>query len=372
MLSQAEHLRYSRQVILNEIGISGQERLKGSSAVIVGAGGLGSPLAFYLAAAGVGHLGIIDFDFVGTSNLHRQILHTDEFLGAPKLESAMAALQARNPHIRLTRHDVRLQKDNAVDLLSGYDIVADCSDNFATRYLVNDASVLLGIPNVYGSVYQFEGQITVFGKKDGPCYRCLHPSPPPSSLIPNCAESGILGVLPGLIGTLQANEVLKLLLDIGKPLIGHMTLINALTAEWHSFAIEKRIECSVCGETPMIDKLDDDEEFCSSSLDITPLELNALMHDGCSFFLLDVRNSSEAAALSMGADLRIPLDKLSESISEITADFNERVIVHCQTGVRSRQAVELLRSAGFTHAASLDGGILAWMEQFGNLSSVDN
>ena len=365
MLNRAEYLRYSRQMVLNEIGVSGQKRLKASSVVIVGAGGLGSPLAFYLVAAGIGHLGIIDFDVVGISNLHRQILHTDEFLGAPKLESAIATLQARNPHTKFTRHDVRLRRENAMDILRGYDIVADCSDNFATRYLVNDATVLLGMPNVYGSVYQFEGQVSVFGGKDGPCYRCLHPAPPPSGLIPNCAESGILGVLPGLIGTLQANEVLKLLLGFGEPLIGRMALINLLTAEWKNFSIEKKADCAICGEFPTMDKLDEYEDFCDLASGITPLELNMLRHQRSPFFLLDVRKNSEVATLSMGADLHIPLNELSERLSEITADFDDRVIVHCQTGVRSRQAVELLGSSGFTHAVSLDGGILAWMEQFG-------
>ncbi len=363
MLNQAEHLRYSRQISLDELGVSGQEKLKESSVVIVGAGGLGSPLALYLAAAGIGHLGIIDFDVVGISNLHRQILHTDEFIGEAKLESALAALKARNPYVKITRHGVRLQRDNAMEILGNYDVIADCSDNFATRYLVNDASVLLDIPNVYGSVYQFEGQITVFGGAKGPCYRCLHPVPPPAGLIPSCAESGVLGVLPGIIGTLQASEVLKLLLGLGQSLIGRMILINTLTADWQTIVVPQKPDCPLCGESPTIDALMDYEELCPSIPSIQASELKLLKRSGLPFFLLDVREIHEASAVTMGADLQIPLDELSGRLSEITADFNDRVIVHCQKGIRSKHAVQLLQSAGYTQAASLDGGILAWMEQ---------
>ncbi|MCY3594389.1 MAG: molybdopterin-synthase adenylyltransferase MoeB [Rhodothermaceae bacterium] len=363
MLNQAEHLRYSRQISLNELGVSGQQKLKESSVAIVGAGGLGSPLAFYLTAAGVGHLGIIDFDIVDASNLHRQILHTDEFIGVAKLESALVALEARNPYVKITRHDVRLQRDNAMEILGNYDVVADCSDNFATRYLVNDASVLLGIPNVYGSVYRFEGQITVFGDTDGPCYRCLHPAAPPAGLIPSCAESGVLGVLPGIIGTLQASEVLKLLLGLGQSLIGRMILINTLAADWQTLAVPKKSDCPLCGESPTIDALMDYEELCPSIPSIQARELKLLKQHDLPFFLLDVREIHEASAMTMDANLQIPLGELSGRLSEITADFNDRVIVHCQAGVRSKHAVQLLQSAGYTRAASLDGGILAWLEQ---------
>lgn len=330
---------------------------------IIGAGGLGSPLALYLTAAGIGHLGIIDFDVVGLSNLHRQILHTDEFIGAPKLESAVAALRARNPHVKITRHDVRLQRDNAMDILKDYNVVADCSDNFATRYLVNDASVLLGIPNVYGSVYQFEGQITILGCADGPCYRCIHPTPPPADLIPNCAESGILGILPGVIGTLQANEALKLLLNLGQPLIGRMSLINILKADSRMLEIPKNPNCPACGDSPTIDALIDYEEFCQSIPSITVREFDRIQRSSYPYFLLDVREIHEAVAMSMGANSLIPLNQLTERLSEITADFHDHVIVHCQTGVRSKQAVRLLQNAGYTRVVSLDGGILAWMEQ---------
>ncbi len=365
MLSQAEHLRYSRQISLDALGVAGQQKLKESAVAIVGVGGLGSPLALYLTAAGVGHLGLIDDDVVGTSNLHRQILHTDEFIGTSKLDSSIAALKARNPYVRITRHDTRLQRKNAMQILRGYDIVADCSDNFATRYLVNDASVLLGITNVYGSVYQFEGQVSVFGDKNGPCYRCLHPIPPPAGLIPNCAESGVLGVLPGIIGTLQASEILKLVLDLEKSLIGRMALINILTAEWNTLALEKKTDCPVCGESPTIHALIDYEEFCPSIPEIHVQDLKKLRCRNLPFFLLDVRDLHEVSAMRMGADLQIPLEELPKRLSEITADFDDRVIVHCQKGVRSKHAVRLLQRAGYTRVASLEGGILSWMEQSG-------
>ena len=361
-LNQSEHLRYARQIALDQVGIAGQEKLKAASVLVVGVGGLGSSLSLYLAAAGVGHLGLVDFDVVKKSNLHRQILHTDEFLEASKLDSALAALKARNPHTRITRHNVRLEKDNAMDILQGYHIVADCSDNFATRYLVNDACVLLGIPNVYGSVYQFEGQVTVLCHSDGPCYRCLHPNLPPAGLVPTCAESGVLGILPGLIGVLQANEVLKLLLEIGRPLIGYMTLFNALGSEWKNLSLPKNDDCCLCGKSPTINTLVDYEDLCETVPHISAAELNTL-RNGCSpFFLLDVRRTDETAVVSMGADQQIPVESLPDRLSEFKATPNERIVVHCQTGLRSRHAVQLLHNAGYPHAVSLDGGILAWIE----------
>lgn len=361
-LNQSEHLRYARQITLEEVGIAGQEKLKTASVLVVGVGGLGSSLSLYLAAAGVGHLGLVDFDVVKKSNLHRQILHTDEFLEASKLDSALATLKARNPHVRVTLHNVRLQKENAMEILQGYDTVADCSDNFATRYLVNDACVLLGIPNVYGNVYQFEGQVTVLCNSDGPCYRCLHPNPPSAGLVPTCAESGVLGVLPGLIGILQANEVLKLLLNIGRPLIGRMTLINALDSEWKSLTLPKDDDCPLCGKSPTIKTLIDYEDLCGSAPHISAAELNTLKNSCTPFFLLDVRRADEAAAVSMGANQQIPVEFLPDRLSEIKANPDERIVVHCQTGLRSRRAVQILQNAGYPHAVSLDGGILAWME----------
>ncbi len=372
MLNQAEHLRYSRQIFLDELGISGQQKLKKSSVAIVGMGGLGSPLALYLAAAGVGHLGIIDFDLVDVSNLHRQILHTDKFIGASKVESAIFALKARNPYIQITGHNVRLQRDNAMQILGSYDVVADCSDNFATRYLINDASVLLGIPNVYGSVFQFEGQVTIFGDKNGPCYRCLHPSLPPSDLIPSCAESGVLGILPGIIGTLQACEILKLLLGLDQLLIGRMILVNTLTTEWQTLTIPKNPDCPLCGESPTIDSLMEYNDICTSETSISVEELNMLRRQKSRFFLLDVRQENEAATLSMGANQQLSVDELPDRLQELNAKIEDRIVVHCQTGVRSKHAVKILQSAGYLQVESLEGGIIAWMGKYGNsVSSPD-
>ncbi len=361
-LNQSEHLRYARQIALEKVGIAGQEKLKAASVLVVGVGGLGSPLSMYLAAAGIGNLGLVDFDVVKKSNLHRQILHTDEFLEASKLDSALATLKARNPHVRVTLHNVRLLRENAMEILQGYDIVADCSDNFATRYLVNDACVLLGIPNVYGNVYQFEGQVTVLCHSNGPCYRCLHPNPPPAGLVPTCAESGVLGVLPGLIGILQANEVLKLLLNIGRPLVGRMTLINGLDSEWKNLTFPKDDGCHLCGKSPTIKTLVDYEDFCGTAPHISAAELNTLKKSCTPFFLLDVRRVDEAAAVSIGANQQIPVESLPDRLSEIKANHDERIVVHCQTGLRSRRAVQILHNAGYPHAVSLDGGMLAWME----------
>ncbi len=372
MLNQAEHLRYSRQIFLDELGISGQQKLKKSSVAIVGMGGLGSPLALYLAAAGVGHLGIIDFDLVDVSNLHRQILHTDKFIGASKVESAIFALKARNPYIQITGHNVRLQRDNAMQILGSYDVVADCSDNFATRYLINDASVLLGIPNVYGSVFQFEGQVTIFGDKNGPCYRCLHPSLPPSDLIPSCAESGVLGILPGIIGTLQTCEILKLLLGLDQLLIGRMILVNTLTTEWQTLTIPKNPDCPLCGESPTIDSLMEYNDICTSETSISVEELNMLRRQKSRFFLLDVRQENEAATLSMGANQQLSVDELPDRLQELNAKIEDRIVVHCQTGVRSKHAVKILQSAGYLQVESLEGGIIAWMGKYGNsVSSPD-
>ncbi len=364
MLSQVEHLRYSRQISLSEIGVSGQEKLKASSVAIVGAGGLGSPLAFYLAAAGVGHLGIIDFDTVSVSNLHRQILHSDQFIGESKVESSLYTLTQRNPHVQITSHNVRLGKANAIDILRDYDLIADCSDNFATRYLVNDASVLLGIPNIFGSVYQFQGQVSIFGCKDGPCYRCLHPTPPKSGLIPGCAESGVLGILPGVIGCLQANEVAKLILGIGQPLIGRMAMIDALTSEWHTFRIQHDATCLICGDSPSIHSLNETATSCTSEPSIRPEELHQFKSEGVPFYLLDVREEEEAATLSMGANQRLSVDQLSDRFMEINAGLSDRIVVHCQTGSRSIRAVQILRQVGYQQVFNLEGGIIAWVEKF--------
>jgi len=362
MLTQSEQLRYARQSCLPEIGLSGQRQLQASSVAIVGMGGLGSPLALYLAAAGIGHLGLIDFDIVGPSNLHRQILHTDAFVGQSKIESAIRTLQERNPHVHITPHDVRLNPYNAIKILQNYDIVADCSDNFPTRYLVNDACVLLNIPNVYGSVYQFEGQLSIFADPDGPCYRCIHPAPPDQGLIPSCAESGVLGVLPGIIGTLQATEVLKLILNCGTPLVGQMLLIDTLAPRWETITLPRRVDCALCGESPTITTLMESPDLCESVPLMTIEEFSSLRCNRSSHFLLDVRQTEEASTLSMGAHQIIPVEELYERIPDIKANSDDHIIVHCQTGVRSIRAGQILRSAGFTYVKSLQGGILAWLQ----------
>ena len=362
MLTSDEHLRYARQICLPEIGLSGQRKLKSSSVAIVGMGGLGSPVALYLAAAGIGHLGLIDFDVVGLSNLHRQILHTDAFIGQSKIESAVTTLKECNPHVHITPHNVRLNSKNAIDLLQNYDIVADCSDNFSTRYLVNDACVFLKIPNVYGSVYQFEGQLSILGLSDGPCYRCIHPIPPDQDLIPSCAESGVLGVLPGVIGTLQATEVLKLFLNCGRSLIGQMLLIDTLTSKWETVSIAKRFDCELCGESPTITTLREFTDLCESVDSMTVEEFRILRSSSTPFFLLDVRQTHEASELSMAASQIVPVEELSDRISEIHASINDQIIVHCQTGIRSIQATHILRNAGFKRVKSLQGGILAWLQ----------
>jgi len=362
MLTQDEHLRYARQICLPEMGHSGQRKIKASSIAIVGVGGLGSPVALYLAAAGVGHLGLIDFDVVGPSNLHRQILHTDAFIGQSKIESALKTLKEHNPHIHITPHDVRLNSENALSILQKYDIVVDCSDNFATRYLVNDACVFLNTPNVYGSVYQFEGQLSIFGLSDGPCYRCLHPIPPDQGLIPSCAESGVLGVLPGIIGTLQATEVLKLILNCGTSLIGQMLLIDTLSSTWETVSVAKRVDCELCGESPSITTLDESIDLCESVESMSVEEFSNLQSKNASYYLLDVRQTHEAAALNMEACQNIPVEELSERITEIKACTDDLIIVHCQTGVRSIQATQMLRKAGFERVKSLHGGILAWLK----------
>ena len=365
MLNQSEYLRYSRQISLPEIGVSGQEKLKAASVAVVGMGGLGSPVALYLVAAGIGHLGIIDFDVVGISNLHRQILHTDRFLGASKTKSALSTLKNRNPFVKLTRHELRLDQENAMDVLRKYDIVVDCSDNFATRYLVNDACVMLGIPNIFGSVYQFQGQVSVFGCADGPCYRCLHPIPPAAELIPSCAESGVLGVLPGLIGSLQTNETLKLLLEIGQPLIGRMALIDMLRPAWEILSIPKEASCPLCSEFPVINELINSNPLCPEPHRISVEKLIEFKEHATPFFLLDVRCEQEATQLSMGADQRIAVDELYRRIVDLNVGLDDQIVVHCQTGIRSRRAVQVLRDAGFSRVLSLDGGVVAWAEKMG-------
>ncbi len=374
-LSRDEVLRYSRHLIIPEVGMSGQRKLKGARVLLVGAGGLGSPLGLYLAAAGVGTLGIVDFDVVDESNLQRQVMHGTSDVGRPKLESAMERMADINPHVRVLPHEVRLSSENALGILSQYDVVVDGTDNFPTRYLVNDAAVLTGIPNVYGSIFRFEGQLSVFAAPGGPCYRCLFPEPPPPGMVPSCAEGGVLGVLPGIIGTAQAIETVKLLLGIGKPLIGRFQLFDALRFEWRELRIRKDPKCPICGEQPSIRELIDYEQFCgipqahavetaerNGIPEITAVELKDWLERGPAPLILDVREPHEwdiANLAPYGARL-IPLDQLPARLGELEGSGD--IVVQCRSGARSARALRQLRAAGFERVWNLKGGILAWSD----------
>ena len=365
-MSPEERLRYSRHLILPDVGIEGQQKLKESSVLLVGAGGLGSPLAMYLAAAGVGHIGLVDFDEVDVSNLQRQVLHGTKDVGRPKLESARDRIHDINPHVDLTLHPTRLTSTNALDILAGYDLVADGTDNFPTRYLVNDACVLAGIPNVYASIFRFEGQVSIFGAAGGPCYRCIYPEPPPPGLVPSCAEGGVLGVLPGMVGTLQANEVIKLILSIGEPLIGRLLFVDALTVRFREWKAPRDPDCPVCGDEPTQKELIDYEAFCGFEKpadavpEISVSTFRTMRSNGAPPFVLDVRSPAEAEITNLGADLLIPVDELASRLSELS-DYRDRpIVVHCQSGARSERAVRLLLEAGFSEAVNLEGGIQAW------------
>ena len=372
MLSNEEIARYSRHLIMPEVGMAGQRRLKQGSVLLIGTGGLGSPLALYLAAAGVGHIGLVDFDVVDASNLQRQIVHGTSTVGVAKTESAKRRLQDLNPYIEITTYETRITSQNALDLMRPYDVIVDGTDNFPTRYLTNDACVLLGKPNVYGSIFRFEGQATVFSTRDGgPCYRCLYPEPPPSGLVPSCAEGGVLGVLPGVIGTIQATEVIKLLIGIGEPLIGRLLLYDALSMRFRELKLRRNPSCPVCGDHPTITALIDYEQFCgivpeeqtlSNQFEITPRELAEWLERPDRPFLLDVRNPYEVAIASIpGTDKLIPIDQLPERINEL--DPSREMVVYCRSGARSGRAVELLKSVGFRKVKNLVGGILRWADE---------
>jgi len=374
-LSKVEIERYSRHLILPEVGMEGQRRLKSASVLLVGAGGLGSPLALYLAAAGVGRIGIVDFDVVDSTNLQRQILHGTRDVGRRKLDSARDRLADVNPHIQVDLHHLQLSSENALDVLQGYDIIADGTDNFPTRYLVNDACVLLGIPNVYASIFRFEGQLSVFGAKDGPCYRCVYPEPPPPGLVPSCAEGGVLGVLPGMVGTMQATEVIKLICGIGEPLIGKLLLIDTLAMSFRTLKLRRDPQCPVCGDHPTQRELIDYHEFCgvpsgngqvehveSAVPEMTVAELKSRMDAGTAPFLLDVREPYEYEIANLGAPL-VPLKQLPVRLDEFSAYRDQEVVVYCRTGRRSEDAVKILQQAGFANAINLKGGIMAWGEE---------
>jgi sulfur-carrier protein adenylyltransferase/sulfurtransferase len=369
-LSNDEILRYSRHLIMPEVGMEGQLKLKAARVLCIGAGGLGSPLALYLGAAGVGTLGIVDFDVVDYTNLQRQIIHTTADVGRKKLDSAADKLKAMNPLINLRTFDTRLSSDNALELFRDFDIIADGTDNFPTRYLVNDACVITGKPNVYGSIFRFEGQASVFATEEGPCYRCLYPEPPPPGLVPSCAEGGVLGILPGLVGVIQATEVIKLILGKGEPLIGRLLLVDALAMKFRELKLRKNPDCPACGTHPTITKLIDYNEFCGIRGEETPVEtgvpeiqveeLKRRLDAGEDVFVLDVREPHEYQICNIGGHL-IPLGDLPKRVNEL--DSSREIVAHCRSGARSAKAVNFLRQAGFRKVHNLAGGILAWADR---------
>lgn len=369
-LSNDEVLRYSRHLILPEVGMEGQLKLKQARVLCVGAGGLGSPLALYLAAAGIGTLGIVDFDIVDVTNLQRQIIHSTADVGRRKLDSAAEAIAAINPNVDVRKYEMRLTSKNALEVIGDFDIVADGTDNFATRYLINDACVLAGKSNVYGSVFRFEGQASVFATKGGPCYRCLYPEPPPPGMVPSCAEGGVLGILPGLVGLIQATEAIKLILGSGESLVGRLLLVDALAMRFRELKLRKNRECPVCGENPTVTQLIDYDEFCgirgqekppaANIADMTPEELKQRLDAGDDLFVLDVRDPHEYQICNLGGHL-IPLNDLPKRIGEL--DASREIVVHCKLGGRSAKAVEFLKQAGFTNVHNLAGGINAWAER---------
>src|SRR6516164_6784272 len=369
-LSNQEILRYSRHLIMPEVGMEGQLKLKQARVLCIGAGGLGSPLTLYLAAAGVGTLGIVDFDVVDYTNLQRQIVHGTRDVGRKKLDSAADALHEINPNIDVRKFETRLSSANAVELFREFDIIVDGTDNFPTRYLVNDACVLSGKPNVYGSIFRFEGQVSVFAAENGPCYRCLYPEPPPPGLVPSCAEGGVLGILPGLVGVIQATEVIKLILGIGDPLIGRLLLVDALGMKFRELKLRKNPDCPACGRHPTITKLIDYNEFCGIRGEEKPVEtgvpemqveeLKRRLDKGDDLYVLDVREPHEYQICNIGGHL-IPLGDLPKRVNEL--DSSREIVAHCRSGVRSGKAVAFLQQAGFKKVHNLAGGILAWADK---------
>jgi sulfur-carrier protein adenylyltransferase/sulfurtransferase len=380
--SRAEHVsltpqevaRYSRHLIMPEVALEGQKRLKAASVLLIGAGGLGSPLGLYLAAAGIGRIGLVDFDVVDFSNLQRQVLHGTPDVGRPKLHSARDRLQAINPEVRLDLHEARLTSANALAIFQPYDIIIDGTDNFPTRYLVNDACVLLKKPNVYGSIFRFDGQASVFHPPHGPCYRCLYPEPPPPGEVPSCAEGGVLGILPGLVGCIQATEAVKLILGKGETLVGRLLLYDALQMSFRQFKVRRNPKCPMCGDRPTITGLIDYDQFCGirgqeahasaaadNSGDTTVEELKRSLDRHEDVFILDVRNPEEFQICRIPGSKLLPLPELPQRFAEL--DRNREIIVHCKSGMRSQKAVQYLRQQGFGKLKNLKGGILAWAER---------
>ena len=372
-LTREEILRYSRHLLIPDVGLQGQRKLKASSALIIGTGGLGSPVALYLAAAGVGHIGLVDYDVVDESNLQRQVVHGTWNVGQLKVESARLRLLDLNPSIEVEAYNEPFTSLNAMRIAEGYDILIDGTDNFPTRYLTNDLCVLTGKPNVYGAVYRFDGQVSVYYAREGPCYRCLFPEPPPPGLVPSCADAGVLGILPGTIGTLQATEALKFLLGIGTSLVGRLLLYNALDMSFEYVRLKKNPNCKVCGPNPTVTALIDYNEFCGvpgvehdegsagREWDITPLELSTQLHSTNPPHLVDVREPHELAISSIPGAQNIPLGELAGRLSSL--DSAEEMVLFCKSGTRSARALEILVSAGFRKLKHLNGGINAWARQ---------
>jgi molybdopterin/thiamine biosynthesis adenylyltransferase/rhodanese-related sulfurtransferase len=367
-LTNEEILRYSRHLIMPEVGMEGQLKLKAAKVLLIGTGGLGAPLGLYLTAAGVGNIGLVDFDVVDFTNLQRQVTFGTTDVGKPKTEAARARLGNLNPDVHITTYEMKLTSENALELFQDYDIIVDGTDNFPTRYLVNDACILLGKPNVYGSIFRFEGQVTIFGMPDGPCYRCLYPEPPPPGLVPSCAEGGVLGVLPGIIGSLQAMETIKLIIGRGEPLVGRLLLFDALAPKFRELKLRKNSHCPMCGAHRKIHQLIDYNEFCGirgeeepemdlNVPEITARELKQRLDQGDQLFILDVREPHEYQICNLKGHL-IPLGELPRRVHEL--DSSHEIIAHCRSGKRSAQAVDFLRRAGFRKVQNLRGGILSW------------
>ena len=385
-LTNEEIARYSRHLILPEVGMEGQQKLKAAKVLCVGTGGLGAPMALYLAAAGVGTIGLIDFDVVDESNLQRQIIHSQSTVGMLKVDSAELMLKGLNKNTNIVKHNTMLTSANALEIFKDYDVIADGTDNFQTRYLVNDACVLTGKPNAYGSIFRFEGQASVFATEDGPCYRCLYPEPPPPGLVPSCAEGGVLGILPGLVGVIQATEVIKLILGIGEPLVGRLLMVDALGMNFRTLKLRKNPECPACG-THEIKELIDYDQFCGIEKpttvgplevaahkavadapvvdgipQITVEELKKKLDSGEKVFVLDVREPHEVPIANIGAPL-IPVGQIESRIGELADRKNDEIVVHCRSGARSQKAALSLKAAGFTNVSNLAGGILAWADK---------
>ena len=369
-LSNEEIARYSRHLILPEVGMEGQLKLKNAKVLLIGTGGLGAPLGLYLAAAGIGTIGLVDFDVVDASNLQRQVIHGTKDIGRKKLDSAADSMLDINPNVNIIKHEVALTSENALDIIKDYDVVADGTDNFPTRYLVNDACVLLNKPNIYGSIFRFEGQSSVFATEDGPCYRCLYPEPPPPGLVPSCAEGGVLGILPGVVGLIQATEVVKAILGQGKSLAGRLLLYDALNMSFRELKLRRNPDCP-SGKCNVVKGLIDYNQFCGIPAhdpapvapqgDVQPTELKAMIDSGEDFILLDVREPHEYKIASIPTSRLIPLGELPKRLIELPKDAN--IVAHCKSGMRSAKAVELMKLNGFTRVRNLAGGILGWSDK---------